>query len=49
MSEAKPYRISTDQVAEAWRLVKSNRGAGGVDGQTLSAFEKDLEDNLYKI
>ncbi len=49
MPEAKPYRISRDQVAEAWRLVKANRGAGGVDGQTLSAFEKDLEGNLYKI
>ncbi len=49
MSEAKPYRISKDQVAEAWRLVKANRGAGGVDGQTLSRFEKDLEGNLYKI
>lgn len=49
MPEAKPYRISKDQVAEAWRLVKAKRGAGGVDGQTLSMFEKDLEGNLYKI
>lgn len=49
VGEAKPYVISEDQVAHAWRLVKANRGAGGVDGQTLSAFEKDLEGNLYKI
>lgn len=49
MPEAKPYRISRDLVAEAWRLVKANRGAGGVDGETLSGFEKDLEGNLYKI
>jgi group II intron reverse transcriptase/maturase len=49
VGEAKPYVISEDQVAQAWRLVKANRGAGGVDGQTLSAFEKDLEGNLYKI
>jgi len=49
MSEAKPYCISKDLVAEAWRLVRSKRGAGGVDGQTLSMFDKDVEGNLYKI
>ena len=49
MPEAKSYEIPKPLVAEAWRLVKANRGAGGVDGQTLSAFEKDLRDNLYKI
>ncbi|WP_084053435.1 group II intron reverse transcriptase/maturase [Holophaga foetida] len=49
VTEAKPYEISREQVAQAWRVVKANRGAGGVDGQTLSAFEKDLEGNLYKI
>jgi RNA-directed DNA polymerase len=49
MAEAKPYCISKGLVAEAWRLVKANRGAGGVDGQTLSMFEKDLAGNLYRI
>lgn len=49
MSETKPYDIPKRLVVEAWRLVKANRGAGGVDGQTLSAFEKDLEGNLYKV
>ena len=49
VSEAKSYEIPKPLVAEAWRLVKANRGAGGVDGQTLSAFEKDLKGNLYKI
>lgn len=47
--EAKPYSISREQVAEAWRLVKANRGKGGVDGETLEMFEKNLEGNLYKI
>jgi group II intron reverse transcriptase/maturase len=36
-------------VWEAYQRVKANRGAGGVDGETLTAFEKDLKDNLYKI
>lgn len=49
MSEAKPYNISKNQVAEAWRLVKTKRGAGGVDQETIAMFEKNLERNLYKI
>lgn len=49
MSEAKPYRISKELVAEAFKAVKANRGAGGVDGQSIKGFEENLEDNLYKI
>jgi RNA-directed DNA polymerase len=49
MSEAKPYCISKELVEQAWHLVKANRGASGVDGETLSKFEKDLKGNLYKI
>jgi RNA-directed DNA polymerase len=33
----------------AWRKVKANKGAGGVDGQSLVAFEGRLEDNLYRL
>jgi hypothetical protein len=28
--------------------VKANRGAAGVDGQSISDFEADLSSNLYK-
>lgn len=49
VSEAKPYYISKQLVWEAYQRVKANRGAGGVDGETLAAFEKDLKGNLYKI
>ena len=49
VSEAKPYSIPKNQVVEAWHLVKANRGAGGVDQETLTMFEKNLKDNLYKV
>jgi hypothetical protein len=49
LPEAKPYCISKKLVLRAWQLVKANRGAAGVDEETLSMFEKDLKGNLYKI
>jgi RNA-directed DNA polymerase len=45
----KPYEISKWTVWEAYRKVKANKGAPGVDGQSLAAFETDLRGNLYKI
>ena len=49
MKRAKPFKISKHAVWEAWELVKANKGAAGVDAQTIGAFEKNLKDNLYKI
>jgi hypothetical protein len=48
-SAGKPFGISKWEVWEAYRKVKGNQGAPGVDGTTLAAFEKDLAGNLYKI
>ncbi len=45
----KPFSIEKMQVYEAYRAVKSNGGAAGVDGQTIEQFEADLKGNLYKI
>jgi RNA-directed DNA polymerase len=47
--EAKPYDIPKQLVMKAYQRVKANRGAAGVDGVSLAAFEKDLKGNLYKI
>ena len=49
MSEAKPYVISKQIVWDAYRKVKANRGAAGVDGESLATFEKDLKGNLYRV
>ena len=49
MTKAKPYAISKQIVWDAYKKVKANRGAAGVDGQSLAAFEKDLKNNLYKL
>jgi len=45
----KPFSIEKRLVYEAYKAVKSNRGAAGVDGQSLVMFEKDLGRNLYRI
>jgi len=43
------YEISKQIVWQAYKKVKSNKGAAGVDNKTLKDFEKDLKGNLYKI
>lgn len=48
-SEGKSFAISKQLVWEAYQRVKANQGAAGVDGQSVSVFEKDLKGNLYKI
>ena len=45
----KPFDISKWEVQEAYRKVKANKGAPGIDEVTLGDFESDLKNNLYKI
>src|SRR5215469_6869916 len=45
----KPFNITKKQVYEAYKAVKSNAGAAGVDKQTLEQFDADLRNNLYKL
>jgi RNA-directed DNA polymerase len=49
MGKAKPFCIDKCEVWEAYKQVKANRGAAGVDGQSIAEFEKDLKNNLYRI
>jgi RNA-directed DNA polymerase len=43
------YDISKDVVLKAFQRVKANKGAAGIDNESLDAFETDLKNNLYKI
>ena len=46
---AKPFEISKWVVWDAYQKVKANRGAAGVDGESIAAFEVNLQANLYKL
>ena len=45
----KPFDISKWVVKEAYEKVKANRGAAGVDEESIEEFERDLNGNLYKL
>ena len=45
----KSFGISKHVVLEAYRRVKANRGAAGIDNESIEMFEQDLKGNLYRI
>jgi len=49
MDAAKPFAIPKRLVMEAFKAVKANAGAAGVDQQSIEDFEKDLKGHLYKL
>ena len=49
MNKTKSYEISKKVVFEAFKRVKANKGAEGIDKESLEEFEANLDNNLYKI
>lgn len=49
MTATKPFAISKRSIWNAYKQVKANRGAAGIDMQSMEDFEKDLRGNLYKL
>ncbi len=49
MAKAKSFDISKRAVWDAYRKVKANSGAAGVDQQSLEDFGQNLSNNLYKL
>ncbi len=49
MTKAKPWSIPKQWVWDAYKRVKANRGAAGVDDQSIEEFDRELGNNLYKL
>ncbi|KJE20034.1 Retron-type reverse transcriptase [Frankia torreyi] len=48
-SAGKSFDIPKMLIWEAYLKVSGNKGAAGVDGQSLTEFEQDLRNNLFKL
>jgi RNA-directed DNA polymerase len=49
LEKTKAFLIPKHLFTQAYKLVKSNAGAAGVDNESLEDFEKNLQNNLYKL
>ncbi len=49
MNKTKSFEISKMLVVEAYKQVKKNKGAAGIDNKTMADFDADLKNNLFKI
>ncbi len=47
--KVKSFDISKRLILEAWEKVRANGGAPGVDAVSISRFEADEINNLYKV
>lgn len=49
MDKTKSFEISKQVVWKAYQRVKANKGAAGIDKESIKDFEQNLKDNLYKL
>jgi RNA-directed DNA polymerase len=49
VTSTKSFAISKRMVFDAWKRVKANRGAAGIDAESISEFEQNLANNLYAL
>jgi RNA-directed DNA polymerase len=49
LETTKSFDISKQLVWDAYKRVAKNKGAAGVDNQSLEDFDADLENNLYRL
>ena len=49
MTSTKSFEISKRMVFDAWKRVKANRGAAGIDAESIAEFEANLVNNLYAL
>jgi len=49
LNQAKQFRISKHRVMNAYKVVKANKGAAGIDDQTIEEFGENWKDSLFKL
>jgi len=49
MDKTKSFEISKQVVWKAYQRVKANKGAAGIDKESIIDFEQNLKNNLYKL
>jgi len=49
MERTKSFSIPKWVFYEAFESVKANKGSQGIDEQTIAGYERDLENNIYKL
>ena len=49
MKEWKSFQITQNEVLNAYKAVKANKGAGGVDRVDFETFEKNWKNRLYTL
>lgn len=47
--ETKSFKVNKQAVWDAYKKVKANKGAPGVDNISIEKFDENIKDNLYKL